>query len=188
MTEPDPGLVDALVAPLLLELRDCAVKQLGLSIAGPVCRAFLAWGGAPPVMDGCHCGCQVSPGVTGNGDAWVRLSNLGPDPAMVPRGVAAGCPTGYVATIGIGHYRCIPIPDDGSALPAQTMTDTALMLLSDAAALRRVLTCCTALTDDTRTGQGTLVVQGYNPIRAGDCGGGELLIRVPLERGQVCPP
>lgn len=195
-SQPYEALVDEQFAPLLLQLRDCLAAELSRSLAGPVCRAYVEWRAVPPVMDGCHCECADEDGNAGNGDAWVRLAQVEPDQGTgsftTGRNVVGvgGCPPSWFATIGLGSYRCIPIPEQGEPLPADTITATALMLHSDIAAYQRVLACCELFrgTDADDLGLGAPGIQSITPIRAADCGGGELLFRLPVRTGVGCPP
>src|SRR5688500_5704117 len=133
MTAPGP-LPDTLAAPVLLEVRDCLRAELARSLAGPVCRAYVEWRPIPPVMDGCTCTCTQND-IPGNGDAWVRLVRMDPD--WGPGSNAnqrGGCPPGWLATIGLGSYRCMAIPERGEPMPEETVTTTSLIAHSDFAA------------------------------------------------------
>lgn len=170
MTGP---LVDNLVAPLLLELRDCLCEQLKRTIAGPVCRCMVVHNFSLPVMDGCDCTCEPA----GQGDGWVRLVRLEPELSFNPVGSSA-CPVGWQAVIELGAYRCVQVPEEAEPLPAQTVTDDALKLLSDMNAMLRVLGCCPAFADRD------VGVELWQPIGpSGGCAGGTLQIRVALPGG-----
>lgn len=175
-----PFLSDALISPIMLSLRDCLSAELARSPAGPVCRAFLAWGQVPPSMDGCSCECTDVDGDHGQGDAWVRLVRL--DPQTFTSGGAAtamNCPLGWLASIEIGYYRCTPLSEDGGALPAQEATDSALTMAGDMAALLRVLSCCQAL-DERQP-----AVDGFTPLGGiGGCAGGAIVFQVALPTGR----
>lgn len=175
------AMVDAVVDPVLLALRDCLRAELADTSLGPVCRCMVVHSLAPPVMDGCACDCPI-PDTTavGNGDAWVRLVRLDPDSALTAV-TSQACPTGWLAAIEIGTYRCAPLSEDGSALPEREVTDYALRMGSDRAALLRVLGCCDALRDRD------VGVEFYQPIGPeGGCGGGLLQFRVALTGGGGC--
>lgn len=169
MTAP---ISDALVAPLLLELRDCLCAELRRTMLGAACRCMVVHSVTVPVADGCDCECDA-----GQGEAWVRLVRLEPEISLNPI-AAQSCPAGWQAVIELGIRRCIPIPDEGEPLPERTVTDTALELLSDQAATLRVLGCCPALTD---LSFGVDFWQPDGP--AGGCAGGTLQIRVALPGG-----
>lgn len=189
-------LVDEQFAPLLIAIRDCLEAELSRSLAGPVCRAYVEWRSTPPVMDGCHCECADEAGNEGNGDAWVRLARLAPDSGTgsftTGRNAVGveGCAASWFATIGIGSYRCIPIPQKGEPLPEETVNATSLMLHGDLAAYLRVLACCALFTgpESDYLALGPPSVENFAPIRAADCGGGELLFRLPVRQGVRCPP
>lgn len=185
MTAPVP-VVDQLFVPLMAALRDCLAAQLPPTPAGRACRAYLYWGQNPPVMDGCHCDCTTGDG-PGNGDCWVRLARVDPDTGVGLYAAGAGavlasaeCPLGWIVTLGLGTYRCVPVPDAGGPLPEATVSATTAMLASDLTAVRQVLGCCPTLDDLT------WVPVTYLPMRAADCGGGEFQIRVALPATQVC--
>jgi hypothetical protein len=203
MTTPTapPPLPDGLFMPLMLRLRDCLDHELGRSLAGPTCRMFLHWRQTPPVMDGCHCNCAArAPGDRpGNGDGWVRFVELTADPGTgsFERGRNntgnAGCAPGMFLTVALGYYRCIPVGEEGKALAAaQETTITALMASDMAACLRVIYGCCDAFNHDLLPqGEKSLPVgpptfHRAQPIRAADCGGGEVLIRVPLLGAVKC--
>ncbi len=169
MTTPTP-LADALVAPLLLAARDCLAAELARSPAGPACRVMVAYGVVAPTMDGCACSCEPD----SQGDAWVRLVQLEPDATFETLG-SGGCPGVWQAVIELGTYRCVPVPEAEDVLTARQMTDTALLLAGDMAALLRVLDCCPTLRERNA------VADLYVPIGpSGGCAGGALQIRVSL--------
>lgn len=169
MTTP---LSDNLVAPLLVELRDCLCSQLARTPAGPVCRCMLLHNFSLPPMDGCDCTCE-----NGRGDGWVRLVRLEPEVSLNLTHPTV-CPTGWLATIELGVYRCVPLDDSPAAMPAQQVGDIALEMLADMAALIRVLGCCPALADRD------VGVDYWQPVGpAGGCAGGTLQIRVAISGG-----
>jgi hypothetical protein len=87
------------------------------------------------------------------------------------------CAPGWSAVIELGVLRCIPLSEDGSALPAATEENTSAELLSDMHAMVRVL-CCSVLDDRDVT------IDYYLPIGpAGSCAGGALQFRVALPSG-----
>lgn len=174
------AIVDTLVDPLLLSLRDCLRAELMRTSSGPVCRCMVVHSLAAPIMDGCDCDCTLPDATTGNGDAWVRLVRMDPDTAGVGLTPQA-CPTAWQAVIEIGTYRCAPISEDASALPEQEVSGFALAMGSDRAALLRVLGCCEALEDRD------VAVEFYQPVGPeGGCGGGLLQFRVAVMGGGGC--
>lgn len=182
MTVPDPDaerLADDLVGPLLLGLRDCLAAELKHTLSGPVCRAYVPWDTATPVMDGCDCECD-----TGKGDAWVRFVRMDPQRSNLGStgvGDPPGCPPSWVATIDLGVARCHPVPSGSAPLDPQTITDTSLLRLSDGRALRRVVRCCRAL-DRFPTSAGPIV-----PLPPqGGCSGVVLTIQVEIPKTDKC--
>lgn len=175
-----PAISDPSTAPALMALRDCLCEQVKQAIYGPVCRCYVAWGPALPIQDGCSCACDDD---EHNGDAWVKLDSLEPDVTGTPGAneLMGWCPAGWTATVTMGIYRCIPVAEGEDVLPAETVTDISLALLSDMAALWRVLSCCPAA-----IGDGVRVVS-WNPIDpAGGCAGGSLTIQLPLSGTNAC--
>lgn len=179
MTTPAP-LVDKLVDPLLLQLRDCLCAELARAPLGPVCRCYLTHAFATPVDDGCSCECG-EPGQTGVGEARVRLASLEPDSASLGPGPQA-CPSGWQAVIEFTTARCVPVPEDPTVpLPAETLNQTALDLGGDRAAMLRVLACCAALRDRD------IAVEFLSPRGQGDCQGWLMQFRVALPGGPQAP-
>lgn len=171
-------VVDTLVSPVLLELRDCLRNELVQTTRGPVCRCALVHGFTLPPMDGCHCECGLSlGGRPAQGDAWVRLVRMEPDLSLL-RLTPQQCAPSWQVVVEIGTYRCAPVTEDGSALPEQEVTALALDMASDRAALLRVFGCCVALRDrDT-------LVDFYQPIGPeGACVGGVLQFRIAVGGG-----
>lgn len=175
MTTPAP-LVDQLVDPLLLELRDCLCAELTRSPFGPVCRCYLVHAFTTPIDDGCACECE-SDGQTGVGEARVRLVSLEPDSASIGPGPQA-CAAGWQAVVEFTTARCVPVPEDPQEpLPVETLTKTALDLGGDRAAMLRVLSCCQALRDRD------IMVEFLSPRGQGDCLGWLMQFRVALPGG-----
>lgn len=170
MTTP---LSDSLVAPLLVALRECVRTELARSVNGPVCRASIRHSVVTPTMDGCDCLCE-----DGQGDAWVRLVRLDPDGDGQGFALPGVCPQGWVAIIEMGVYRCVPLPEEGEALPEDTEHQIALAALADMNALVRVVGCCPALRDEH------VGVEFWQPLGpTGGCAGSSLQIRVPISGG-----
>jgi hypothetical protein len=179
-----PAIPDPAAAGLLMALRDCVCEQMTHTLYGPVCRCYVAWGPALPIQDGCSCTC----GLEGehNGDAWVKLDSLEPDLSATSGSPGmAWCAPAWTATMSMGVYRCIPVAESEDVMPAEQVTDISLALLSDMAALWRVLSCCPQALDN-----GVRVV-AWTPIDpSGGCAGGSLTIQIPLSGtgSSVCSP
>lgn len=141
MTQPDPVRLDRLVAPVLVEIRECLCAELDSTEFGPVCECCIRHSEVRVPMDACDCDCGG-----GTGQAWVRLVSLVADLGGLP--VSAAGPCGgvrWIATIEVGVYRCTPTHQpDGTPVSCEQRESDALKLLGDAAALRRVANCCEA--------------------------------------------
>jgi hypothetical protein len=175
---PNPAISDSAAAPILMALRDCLCREVAKTIFGSVCRCYVAWGAVLPMQDGCFCTCEPD----GNGDAWVKLDSLDPDlSATSGAGVQGWCPTGWVATLSMGIYRCIPVGEADEVLDHTVVTDTSLALLSDMASLWRAFSCCESVIENG------VRVATWTPIDpAGGCAGGALTIQVPLAGSSSC--
>lgn len=154
MTAPVPKS-DRLIAPVALALVECLRAELATSPLGPVCEVGLVWADRPYTMDGCDCSCEVAPGVTGHGHAWVRWVDSAPPAPSVnsasgARAVGSPCATGWNVVLEIGVARCIELTEYGTKQPIAKLQAEALALLGDQFALRRVL-CCSVLKDQTVT-------------------------------------
>lgn len=194
-TQPQP-IPDPAAAAALMSLRDCLCREVARTVYGAVCRCYLAWGAQLPIQDGCSCACGDSD--EHNGDAWVKLDSMEPDLTGTPSSneLMGWCPPGWTATITIGIYRCVPVAEGEDVMPSQEITDTSLALLSDMAALWRVLSCCRSLpvgpTQQHIAINGVLDdgvrVLGWSPIDAtGGCAGSSLTIQIPLSGTVGCP-
>lgn len=181
MSTPLP-IVDTLVDPLLLALRDCLCEQVARTSLGPTCRCMVVHGFTSPTMDGCDCECTVEddPTVTGHGDSWVRLVRLDPD--LTDGSLVSGvCAPGWQAVIELGTYRCAPVPEDGQPLEAAVLTAFSMKMGSDRSALLRTVRCCSELRDRD------YAVDFYSPLGpSGGCSGGLLQLRVALPSEAGC--
>lgn len=190
---PDPA-----AAAALMSLRDCLCSEAARTIYGAVCRCYVAWGAALPIQDGCSCTCGDSS--EHNGDAWAKLDSMEPDLAGTPSAneMMGWCAPAWTATISLGIYRCIPVAEGENVMAAEQVTDTSLALLSDMAALWRVLSCCRTTGPDIDPASlvapvggalddGVRVI-GWTPIDAsGGCAGSSLTIQLPLSGISGCP-
>lgn len=128
---------DVLVVPLLRNLRTCVAEQLAFCGRLP-CRFPITWGEQIPPADACDCFCD-----SGQGQAWARWVSTEPADLGGKALQAAGCADGtFEITAEVGLYRCWPVPGDAKPLEEADEEHAALGLLTDAAALRRALTCC----------------------------------------------
>lgn len=148
MTTPaPPAVVDGPLGMTLRAVLACLCEQLRED-GRPVCRCCPYFGDKPPPADDCQCECAG-----GTGRAWVRLVELNTKPPMSSTGsrTASGAAcgpgsVGWFATIEMGVYRCVDIPDDGIG-DCDTQSREASAGWADAASLRRVVSCCEALED-----------------------------------------
>lgn len=186
MTAPSapPGQPDRIAAPYALALRDCVCAALAKSLLGPVCRCEFRHD-SQVELDGCNCECELTPGVTGHGAAWVRTVSIGPagaggtqNPFATNRGSSAGpCITGWTVTLEIGTSRCIFLTEDGSLPDAGVINSEALSLASDAFAVLSAIVCCPTLSELEPS------IGLWQPVGpAGGCAGGAVTISfdVPL--------
>lgn len=148
MTAPpvqDP-CVDGTVLPILHAIRRCVAARLGVC-GRAVCRFPIVFNGGQPPADACTCHCDHG---DGSGQAWVRLVTLNRGAGTSNVGA---CFNGlYDVEIGVGIYRCYPVPTgNASALPEEVETAAAEAMYLDAALLRRAILCCDWLTDHDLT-------------------------------------
>lgn len=172
---PDP------VLPLAERLLACLCNALEDSHRGPVCACCLHPGSVVP-MDYCDCECAG-----GQGQAWVRVARIYPTGARFPSQTFDIQPCqqavpSWAVELVMGVYRCIAtIDDEGRPPDCAQVTDDAVALMSDAAAMRQAAMCCFPDGGDT-----AVVVGEYTPIGpSGGCGGGQLSVTV--QAYDCCP-
>jgi hypothetical protein len=194
-----PAIPDPAAAAALMSLRDCLCREVARTVYGAVCRCYVAWGAALPTQDGCSCDCGDSS--ERNGDAWVKLDSMEPDLTGTPSAneMMGWCAPAWTATMTLGIYRCIPVAEGENVMAADQVTDTSLALLSDMAALWRVLNCCRTTGPDINPASpgapavGAALDDGvrviaWSPIDAsGGCAGSSLTIQLPLSGASGCP-
>lgn len=168
-----PIVPDPWVSPLVTGLLECLCQTLNAEPYTPVCRCCARHSQSFPPMDACDCSCTVgNPPADGNGEAWVRVVRTysATNQSRIP-----GCPTLLVIELQLGIYRCISgVPDqDGTPPGCEAITNDALLMLNDAAAMRRAAMCCSAIADLDP------VIGAYQPIGpSGGCAGGALTVTV----------
>ncbi len=151
------------ISDLLESILACVEARFDECEAPPFCRVSLV-GGTVAWDDCCDCG-------DGSGQLWIRLVDWAPDPDTEPGW--GGCEAG-IATIGIGHLRCVPtIDEEGHAPDADEETEAARQLHADSQLVLSGVRCCPDVEHHTWVGWLPL---GYE----GGCGGGEHLFTLPL--------
>jgi len=128
LVAPAPLSITERIGPILSELLGCAEAALD----PPVARAYIAPGNTVAWDDCC------------NGQVWVRLLFL-ESLALAKMGATHMDPCGLVwtATFGIGVLRCSSTIDDrGEIASADALSNEALQMLADEAALCQAIYCC----------------------------------------------
>lgn len=157
--------IDGLVSELALALRDCLQQALETETTPPaeVCLV--------PGEDG---RLLLSAGLAEDrccdGFAWVRVDTIAPH---IPQPGADIRPCGittWAVTLEMGAARCAPPGDQTAGPTCQQLTDTALLTLQDAAAMRRAW-CCWAPDVDS----GVTAIGEWRPFGPdGGCVGGTM--------------
>lgn len=146
------------VVEVLDGLLECAEDQIN----PPVCRAFINPGPNAP-HDVCSTGDNGS-----DGQLWVaHLSSTAGWPS--PTGEPITCATTWAEQYELGIVRCAKgkVNDDGSAPPAELITQDAEQQEADRIALRDAFLCCLALEGKD------LLVEGWEATEPlGGCVGG----------------
>lgn len=164
-----PLVPDRWITPALLALTECLCETLNTAPYTPVCDCCLVHSQTLPPADRCDCGCTVE-GRDGNGQAWVRLVQVS---NRVDRSSPRHCASIMDAEVQLGVYRCIEsvVGDDNELPSCDEMTNDAVLILADRAAMWRAVQCCEA-------------IRGYDPQilnwtpvgPSGGCAGGVLNI------------
>ena len=167
--------MDALLGPLMDDLRACVCGALEGTIGGPVsCFCALMPGQTAPA-DWCSCKGQNQCGM-----GWVRLANMFPSGERFPAqdsSTKASCAKVLAAVLEVGVYRCQPVSDRNGVPPdAAAQTQAALVQADDALALHQAIACCEAVTSRPH------VLGRWDPRDGGGCGGGAWLLTVQLLR------
>jgi|SRR5688500_2246151 len=163
------AIADPWVTQIATDLLGCLCDTLAQEPYVPVCRCYLKHSENLPPMDACDCACTVGdPPVEGNGEAWVRVVEVGPAPSS-----RSGCAGLLEIQLQLGVYRCIQgVVDEDGTIPAETtLTTDALDLLKDFGAMRRAVRCCDAISDYDP------VIGAWRPVGpTGGCAGGTLMV------------
>lgn len=164
VTPPDP--LNTWIGNRLVELSACVCEALYERGAGQPC-----WCGVMPGSEASWVGCTDC-GDDRCGTAWVRLDAVAPYTTFPEPEVGLTCAASLAYTIEVGVVRCIPIPDDGSALDSAASLDVALAVAADMQALHYAIKCC--------FGSGVLhAVESWTPVGPeGGCVGGFWTIQV----------
>lgn len=174
-TQPANGLatdladvtrVDQMVLPIAAALLTCLCAEL-TEAGAPVCRCCLEFGQLAPADD---CACECLGG--GQGQAWVRVVQIAPYTSLsgtTPTRSPCSLGAAYTITFELGVRRCVTMTDEYGHVDCDVRTEETARILSDAAAMRRVVACCPALADAQR-GSGLWLP---TPVMGG-CAGGTL--------------
>ena len=144
----------------LIELADCLCTTVASETGLALCWCGIFPGGIPSwdycgscAGDNCGMGYVTM-------DAASSYTSFG-QPAVGP----TACATLMQANISVGVLRCMPMEDDGSLPPPDTMSEVAMVLMADMMAMKRAITCCF---------KGDIILGTYNAAGAsGGCVGGQ---------------
>lgn len=163
----------AAASELASQLLVCLVDELAGTVAGDVCRAHLSPGTSVTADQCCDCN-------GGQGQASVRVAQLYPTASFpTPLADLSRCwAMTWAAQFELVVFRCAATVDkDGEAPPADAVGRDATVVLSDAAAMARAVSCCFP---DGCCGPGVLPGT-WNPVGpSGGCVGGALTVLVDL--------
>ncbi|MER6828897.1 hypothetical protein ABT352_23150 [Streptosporangium sp. NPDC000563] len=168
--------VDQVAFGLAEELLGCFCEALAASVGGAACRCSILPGAQVAADLCCDCG-------DGNGQAWVRVAEMWPTTAAWPQRVAQveRCPLNlWAVELEVGAYRCAAKVDNRGRFPsADRMTRDAEVILDDAAAMRRAVTCCFRDSEEGRRSARKLLVGAWRPLGPdGGCVGGQMSVTV----------
>lgn len=167
--------MDALLGPIMDDLRACACSALEATIGGATTCACTLMPGTIAPADWCSCG-----GRTGNcGMTWVRLDRMYSSTNSFPSQDAAplACAVVIAAVLEVGVYRCMPVSDAKGQPPSVVdQTQAALVQADDSMALLKAISCCDAITKRPH------LIGAYTPRDGGGCGGGAWTVTVALVR------
>lgn len=171
--------IDRVAMGLAEELLACLCTALAETTGGAPCFCCASAGERPPAMDYC-CDCGQ-----GHGQAWVRVVRIFPAAARFPQlsTDVEQCRLGsWGVELEVGAYRCAAVPDNrGNPPSCARVTRDAEVIVDDAAAMRRAITCCFASSDRDQ------VVGEWRPIGpSGGCVGGSMTVQV--RASDCCPP
>lgn len=169
--------MDTILAPLMDDLRQCAVKALEDTQAGTagICVSSLV-PGTLAVADWCTC-TKTRRGAKCEGMLWVRLDRLYPSGGRFPSQDTSttSCVSVLAAVLEVGVYRCQPtMGADGTPPSEAEQTQAAIVQADDALALHKAIACCRAITSRPN------LLGSYLPRDGGSCGGGSWTVTVQL--------
>ncbi|MFC7721151.1 hypothetical protein [Nonomuraea recticatena] len=172
--------IDRTAYGLAEELLACFCAALEETTAGAPCRCSLLPGAQVAADLCCDCG-------NGNGQAWVRVDSMWPTTARWPQrlGEPEKCPINlWAVQLELGAFRCAAKVDNRGRPPsAARLTRDAEIVLDDAAAMRRAISCCFRTADEPKR---RLVVGEWRPLGPdGGCVGG--FMQVTVKADDCCP-
>jgi hypothetical protein len=166
-----PPIEDEAALPVALALLSCLCDEVDKSLGGAVCQCTLLPGLESP-MDYCDC--------TGSacGMAWVRVDQVFPSTRFPVADVAAGCDAPLAVRCVLGVHRCVPGMDSQGLPPdAAQQTKAVQVQMSDMAAMRRAMDCCSR---QVFRGQ-AMLLGSYTPSGpVGNCAGGSWPVTVQV--------
>jgi hypothetical protein len=150
-------------------------------LAACLCAQIEADGGPPT------CFCGVIPGDAAVGDyagdcdekcgmAWVRLIMAYPATGVgAPDETVGNCSASLGFDVEVGILRCIDVPEDGSAPPAEEQVATTQLQVADMMTMWRAINCCEALPNKD------FILGAYQPMGPlGALVGGNFTLRTVL--------
>jgi len=130
------GVIRVPIADYLSELLECLCSSVAEYGQGPVC-----WCGIHPGDNASWDLCECGDGSCGK--AWVRLGSAFPYETFPAASLQSQCELPVAYTVEVGIMRCMPTMElDGSAPEADVVSDVALGIAIDQAALLRAINCC----------------------------------------------
>jgi hypothetical protein len=161
------------ITPMLLLLHETVESVFSGSGRPAFCRSGLVHGEA--AWDDC-CDC----GIDRDGQLWVRLVNMAPDPAFaLPED--GKCLMPFQAIVAVGALRCVPTLDENGYPPtAAAEQESTIGINRDAALVRYAVDCVWAELPETY--DISYRWEGWQPVGSeGGCGGGEHMFALVVD-------
>lgn len=154
-----------LLTPILTDILTGTIAALSAAGA-PVSDASLT-PGELPAWDSC---CD------GGGQLWVRVLRVTPGGVRDDRRVTHGCPSTWIARVGVGVIRCVATVDDNGLPPTpDTLTAEAVQMHEDAHTIAQRLLC------EPIAGTASAAMEEWVPLGPdGGCAGGEWVVALLL--------